>query len=87
MSYKIDFLHAGTYLLKLRIDDVILYGPVQACPKRLLKLSRGPFSCNLFFMVCYAIAQKETKRGAKSYASKERIAKDSKHSVLHGVRF
>ena len=36
--YKVDFLHAGTYLLKLQIDDVILYDWGQACPKRLLKL-------------------------------------------------
>ena len=27
-----NFLHAGTYLLKLKIDDVILYGRVKACP-------------------------------------------------------
>ena len=49
--YKVDFLHAGTYLLKLQMlmwfwDDVVRLA--QACPKRLLKLSVGPFSCNLF---------------------------------------
>ena len=27
-----DFLNAGTYLLKLQIDDVILGGCGQACP-------------------------------------------------------
>ena len=31
-SYKIDFLHAGTYLLKLQNDDVILNEWGQACP-------------------------------------------------------
>ena len=36
--YKVDFLHAGTFLLKLHIDDVILGGCGQACPKKLLKL-------------------------------------------------
>ena len=30
--YKIDFLHSGTYLLKLQIDDVILGWCGQACP-------------------------------------------------------
>ena len=34
---KVDFLDAGTYLLKLQIDNVILGGRGQACPKRLLK--------------------------------------------------
>ena len=34
---KLIFLHAGTYLLKLQIDDVILHKWSQACPKRLLK--------------------------------------------------
>ena len=37
-SYKGDFLHAFTYLLKQQIDDIILHTWVQACPKRLLKL-------------------------------------------------
>ena len=36
--YKADFLHPGTYLLKLQIDDEIFGGYGQACPKRLLKL-------------------------------------------------
>ena len=31
-SYKVDFLRAGTYLLKLQIDDVTLGGCGQACP-------------------------------------------------------
>ena len=30
--YKVDFLHAGTYLLKLHIDNVIVGGCGQACP-------------------------------------------------------
>ena len=30
--YKVDFLHAGSYLLKLQIDDVILGGHGQAYP-------------------------------------------------------
>ena len=30
-SYKVDFLHASTYLLKLEIDNVILDGYAQAC--------------------------------------------------------
>ena len=30
-SYKVDFLHASTYLLKLEIDNVILDGHAQAC--------------------------------------------------------
>ena len=32
IKYKVDFLHAGTYLLKLQINDVILYEWGQACP-------------------------------------------------------
>ena len=31
-SYEVDFLHAGTYLLKLQIDYVILGRHSQACP-------------------------------------------------------
>ena len=37
---KNDFLHAGTYMLKLQIDDVILGGCGQAClgmPKEAIK--------------------------------------------------
>ena len=34
---KVDFLHAGTYPLKLQIDDVVLGGCGQACSKRLLR--------------------------------------------------
>ena len=30
---KLIFLHAGTYLLKLEIDDVILHEWGQACPQ------------------------------------------------------
>ena len=30
--YKVDFLQAGTYLLKLQIDNVIVGGCGQACP-------------------------------------------------------
>ena len=30
--YKVDFLYAGIYLLKLQIDDVILHEWGQACP-------------------------------------------------------
>ena len=30
--YKVDFLCAGIYLLKLQIDDVILHERGQACP-------------------------------------------------------
>ena len=30
--YKVDFCHAGAYLLKLQIDDVILGWCGQACP-------------------------------------------------------
>ena len=30
--YKVDFLHAGTNLLKLQIDEVILYEWGQAYP-------------------------------------------------------
>ena len=37
-SYEVDFLHAGTYLLKLQIDYVISYEWYQAYPKRLKKL-------------------------------------------------
>ena len=48
-SIKLIFVHAGTCLLKLQVDDVILGGCGQACLKRLLKISGGPFSCNLFF--------------------------------------
>ena len=36
---KFDFFNAGTYLLKLQSDDVILVGcgqAAQTCPKRLL---------------------------------------------------
>ena len=40
-------MHAGTYLLKLQTDNVILDGRGHSCPKRLLKLSRGTFSCYL----------------------------------------
>ena len=32
MRYKVDSLHAGTYLLKLQIDHMILGGCIQACP-------------------------------------------------------
>ena len=35
---KLIFLHAGTCLLKLQSDDVILHEWGQSCPKRLLKL-------------------------------------------------
>ena len=31
-GYKVDFLHAGTYLLKQRSNDVILEGHGKACP-------------------------------------------------------
>ena len=31
-SYKMDFMHVCTYLLKLQIYDVILGGHVQSCP-------------------------------------------------------
>ena len=40
-SYKVDFLYAGTYLLRLQIDDVILGEHVQACqsiPNEAIKL-------------------------------------------------
>ena len=50
-NYEVAFLHEGTYLLKLQTVDVILGGHGQACPKRLLKLSRGPFSYNLFYII------------------------------------
>ena len=30
--YKVDFLYAGTYLLKLQINNVILGGHDQLCP-------------------------------------------------------
>ena len=30
--YKVGFLHAGTYLLKIQIDDVVLGGRGQAYP-------------------------------------------------------
>ena len=43
-SYKADFLHAGTYLLKLQIDDEVLSGRGQACPsmsKEAIKTCRG----------------------------------------------
>ena len=39
-SYKVDFFQAGTYLLKLQIDDVILGGRGQSClglPKKAIK--------------------------------------------------
>ena len=36
--YKVDSLHVGTYLSTLQIDDVILDGRGQQCPKRLLKI-------------------------------------------------
>ena len=45
---KLIFLHAFTYMLKLQIDDMILGGRAQACPKRLLKFSGPPFSHDLF---------------------------------------
>ena len=31
-SCKVDFMHAGTYLLKIHIDDVILGRCGEACP-------------------------------------------------------
>ena len=31
-SCKVDFLHAGKYLLKLQLNEVILGGHGQACP-------------------------------------------------------
>ena len=34
--YKVDFLHGGTYQLKLQTDDVILHEWGQACPRRVL---------------------------------------------------
>ena len=40
----IDFLHAGTYLLKLQVDHVILGGRGQAClgiPKGAIKTLRS----------------------------------------------
>ena len=39
------------HLLKLQLDDMILDGCGQACPKRLLKLSGGPVSCDLLSFV------------------------------------
>ena len=53
---ELPVLYAGTFLLKLQIDDVILGGRGQAgsgMPKRLLKLSGGPCSCDLFFHCNY----------------------------------
>ena len=38
IRYKVDFLYIGTYVLKLQIDDVILGGYGQECPKQLLNL-------------------------------------------------
>ena len=52
-SYKVDFLHAVTYLLKLQIDDMILGERGQGCPgmpKRLLKFNWGPFICVLLLL-------------------------------------
>ena len=37
--YKVDFVHANSYLLKLQISHVILDGHGQAFPKRLWKPS------------------------------------------------
>ena len=34
--YKVDFLHGGTYQLKLQTDDVILHEWGQTCPRRVL---------------------------------------------------
>ena len=31
-SYEVDFLHTGTYMLKLQIDGVVLGGHGKACP-------------------------------------------------------
>ena len=42
--YKVDIFHAGTYLLKLQIDDVILHKWGQACsgtPKEAFKTLRS----------------------------------------------
>ena len=40
-SYKVEFSHAGTYLLKLQIGDVILHEWGQACSQKILKLLRS----------------------------------------------
>ena len=50
---KVDFLHAGTYLLKQQIDDVILGGGGQvwpSMPKCAFKTEWGPFSCDMFII-------------------------------------
>ena len=63
-------MHAVTYLLKLQVDDMILGWHGQACPKRLLKLSGGPFSCNLFLVCLIKNKMKNTEpRKIKSLCS------------------
>ena len=52
---KLIFLYTGTYLLNLQFDDVILGERRQACPKRLLKLSEVPFSCELLYLLYIAM--------------------------------
>ena len=39
-KWKVDFLYAGTYLLKVQMDKVVLGGCGQACPGMLKKESR-----------------------------------------------
>ena len=49
-SYKVDFVHAISYLLKLQIDHAILDEHAQACPgipKRLLKLNISKSKCKI----------------------------------------
>ena len=41
LRYKVNLFHAGTYLLRLQVDDVILGGCGQACPRRPLKALRS----------------------------------------------
>ena len=54
---NVDFLHAGTYLSYLQIDDVILSGPGQACPGMLKEAIKTIRSQKLkevcFWEVCF----------------------------------
>ena len=50
-AIKLIFCMQLHNLLKLQIDDIILGGRGQACPKRLLKLSGGQFICDLLFLI------------------------------------
>ena len=53
--YKVDFLHAGTYLLKLPLDDVILHEWGQACsgmPKEVIKTKISKIKGGIKLILC-----------------------------------